>query len=732
MAEYVNLFDTLYGGAKWDVGVAINRSNALPLDRNSIFPSYELARAYAAMDEAAMSAELTRLGLEDVKINNNAYAGQVLAVVTESETVVYYIDANKQLQEVGGKVETDEKSIVLGEDGKLYIAGFQDAGALTLPQKQADGSILWVPISSIVEGDGNTVTEIAAADKSINVETKESSDSSIKYDVKVNLSSEEGNQLSLKDDGLFIKVEGYDDSEIRGLINNKADANALDNYYTKGEVDSAIDADVKVVGDKVATLEEQIKGLSGAMHFKGVKPVLPENTEGYVDGDVIIVGDKEYVCSENAWNLFGDVSAEGERLSDLEKAVNETIPANYALKSELPTVPTDVSAFNNDAGYITKDVNDLSNYDTTSVVEGKIESAINGLNIGDYAKTSYVDEKVGEKQDIISDLDSIRSGAGLGATALQSDAIADMLTKTEAQGIYSTIDTVNGIDGRVGGLETEIAKKQDKLIPDVGILIGEDNKIKIDDSVIASQSEFNALDGRVGEIEGALPGINSSIEELNSELGATQSDLSALDTVVKDLYSNEVIDGKIQAVENKIPSVLVKSVSEELSVDSEGKLSLIDVAQGKVSGLNKITSVKNDEGVFVDTVSPASLSDILTLASYDSSTKSGQAGLMSVADKEKLSALIIGDNGIEVSGKVSVENVEGLPSYLNKKIDKVEFADVELPGIVAEGAGLEQIVKYQLPLISSKDVKEINVNKLVQTEGDELILNGGTASKTSA
>lgn len=729
MAEYVNLFDTLYGGAKWDVGVAINRSNALPLDRNSIFPSYELARAYAAMDEAAMSAELTRLGLEDVKINNNAYAGQVLAVVTESETVVYYIDANKQLQEVGSKVETDEKSIVLGEDGKLYIAGFKDAGALTLPQKQADGSILWVPISSIVEGDGNTVTEIAAADKSINVETKESSDSSIKYDVKVNLSSEEGNQLSLKDDGLFIKVEGYDDSEIRGLINNKADASALDNYYTKGEVDSAIDADVKVVGDKVATLEEQIKGLSGAMHFKGVKKELPENTEGYVDGDVIIVGDKEYVCSGNAWKLFGDVSAEGERLSDLEKAVNETIPANYALKSELPTVPTDVSAFNNDAGYITKDVNDLSNYDTTSVVEGKIESAINGLNIGDYAKTSYVDEKVGEKQDIISDLATIREGAGKGATALQSDAIADMLTKTEAQGIYATIATVNGIDGRVGSLETEIAKKQDKLIPDVGILIGEDNKIKIDDSVIASQSEFNALDGRVGEIEGALPGINSSIEELNSELGATQSDLSALDTVVKGLYSNEVIDGKIQAVEN---SVLVKSVSEELSVNSEGKLSLIDVAQGKVSGLNKITSVKNDDGVFVDTVSPASLSDILTLASYDSSTKSGQAGLMSVADKEKLSALIIGDNGIEVSGKVSVENVEGLPSYLNKKIDKVEFADVELPGIVAEGAGLEQIVKYQLPLISSKDVKEINVNKLVQTEGDELILNGGTASKTSA
>ena len=193
--KYVTLFDTLYGGAKWDVGVAINRSNALPLDRNSIFPSYELARAYAAMDEAAMTAELTNLGLKDVKINNNAYAGQVLAVVTTTETTIYYIDANKQLQEVGGKVGVDNASIKADEDGNLYLAGFDTAGALTLPQKQADGSILWVPVSSIVKGDGNTVTEIAAADKSINVETKESSDSSIKYDVKVNVSNAEGNQL---------------------------------------------------------------------------------------------------------------------------------------------------------------------------------------------------------------------------------------------------------------------------------------------------------------------------------------------------------------------------------------------------------------------------------------------------------------------------------------------------------------------------------------------------------
>ena len=710
--KYVTLFDTLYGGAKWDVGVAINRSNALPLDRNSIFPSFELARAYAAMDEAAMKAELINLGIntaskENVKINNNAYAGQVLAVVTATETTIYYIDANKELQEVGGKVGVDGASIKADENGNLYIGGFDSAEALTLPQKQADGSILWVPISSIVKGDGNTKTYVAAANNSVVVEKTEETEERISYTVAANISDKEGNILTLDEKGLYVPTpEEYDDTELRNLINEKANASALENFYTKEQVDNAIDADVKVVGDKVATLEEQIKGLSGAMHFRGVLPALPGGTEGYEDGDVIIVGDKEYVCSGNLWVLFGDVTAEGERLTALETAVNTTIPANYALKSE---IPTKVDQLENNAGYITKDVEDLVNYDTTSVVEGKIEQAITDLGMGDYIKSEAVENLLKEKQDVIEDLDEIREGAGKGATALQAEAIADMLTKTEAQGIYETIENVNSVKGRVEALEGGISSKQEQVVAGEGIVLGNDNKtisanlgdglkiaegkITIDDAVIASQSEFDALDGRVGEVEAALPEIRAGLESISD---------------------------------------LVKSTSDELNIDADGQLKIVSVDQVKVTGLQKVTSAKGEDGNFVDTKQDATLADILSLASYNSETKQGQAGLMSVADKEKLAALIIGDNGVEVSGKVSVENVNGLPAYLNRKVDKVEFADVEVPGAMVVGSGLEQVVTYQLPLITSKDVKEINVNKLVQTEGEELILNGGNASKVSA
>ena len=634
-------------------------------------------------------------------------AGQVLAVVTATETTIYYIDANKELQEVGGKVGVDGASIKADENGNLYIGGFDSAEALTLPQKQADGSILWVPISSIVEGDGNTKTYMAAANNSVVVEKTEETEERISYTVAANISDKEGNILTLDEKGLYVPTpEEYDDAELRDLINEKANASALENFYTKEQVDSAIDADVKVVGDKVATLEEQIKGLSGAMHFRGVLQALPGSTEGYEDGDVIIVGDKEYVCSGNLWVLFGDVTAEGERLTALETAVNTTIPANYALKSE---IPTKVDQLENNAGYITKDVEDLVNYDTTSVVEGKIEQAITDLGMGDYIKSEAVENLLKEKQDVIEDLDEIREGAGKGATALQAEAIADMLTKTEAQGIYETIENVNSVKDRVEALEGGISSKQEQVVAGEGIVLGNDNKtisanlgdglkiaegkITIDDAVIASQSEFDALDGRVGEVEAALPEIRAGLESISD---------------------------------------LVKSTSDELNIDADGQLKIVSVDQVKVTGLQKVTSAKGEDGNFVDTKQDATLADILSLASYNSETKQGQAGLMSVADKEKLAALIIGDNGVEVSGKVSVENVNGLPAYLNRKVDKVEFADVEVPGAMVVGSGLEQVVTYQLPLITSKDVKEINVNKLVQTEGEELILNGGNASKVSA
>jgi hypothetical protein len=51
--------------------------------------------------------------------------------------------------------------------------------------------------------------------------------------------------------------------------------------------------------------------------------------------------------------------------------------SNYATKAEIPTVPTNVSAFNNDAGYLTEHQS-LSAYSTTQEVTNMINQSVSG------------------------------------------------------------------------------------------------------------------------------------------------------------------------------------------------------------------------------------------------------------------------------------------------------------------------------------------------------------------
>ena len=68
------LFDKLNSGARWDVGVSINRTNPLPLDANSLFESLNAATDYA-------------------KTNVLAYQGQIISVVSDSEVAAYVLSS---------------------------------------------------------------------------------------------------------------------------------------------------------------------------------------------------------------------------------------------------------------------------------------------------------------------------------------------------------------------------------------------------------------------------------------------------------------------------------------------------------------------------------------------------------------------------------------------------------------------------------------------------------------
>ena len=103
-------------------------------------------------------------------------------------------------------------------------------------------------------------------------------------------------------------------------------------------------------------------------------------------------------------------------------ALKTEIPAavdlsGYALKTEIPTVPTKVSVFENDANYLT------------------------------------AHQDISGKQDVIADLAAIRSGAALGATALQEHQdISGKVDKEEGKGL-SANDFTNELKTKLENVE---------------------------------------------------------------------------------------------------------------------------------------------------------------------------------------------------------------------------------------------------------------------------------------
>lgn len=262
-------FDKLASGAKWDVGVSINRTNGVPLDVYSVFQTEDELNSYVA--------------------GVFAYPGQILALVEESATTIYYIDQNKTLQEVG-KVPVGDGRTIEVVDGKIqikadggknvdtetgavsYIAGAQ----LVL---QADGSLKWEkPDTTTVEGLNTTVN---ALDKTVNG-----------YTIPA---EEEGGEDAVVP-GLTTKVSALETKA--GNLQTEIDAvekNLADNYYDKEDVDGLVSGAFHFQGNADHFDDE------GNLWVDADQTILAKQTEGYV----YQLGDKEYVWDGKAWIELG-------------------------------------------------------------------------------------------------------------------------------------------------------------------------------------------------------------------------------------------------------------------------------------------------------------------------------------------------------------------------------------------------------------------------------------------
>lgn len=392
-------FNKLNNGAKWDVGVAINRTNPVPLDANSVFESLDALTTYATT-------------------NALAYPGQVVSVLGESEIAAFLIKTTGEgalisklaASSASGDISADVET--LKTQVANIINGTQVVGEATKATQDGEGNVISTTYATVTALEGvRTTAEKGVSDAAV---AKEAADAAKAVaDAKVgavSLASGAANgTVKLTVDGVDTEVA------VKGL--GSAAYTAADAYDAAGKAQELVNAhnisaeahaDIR---QSVTALAEKVSGRATGYVFANKQDAKYIEAIGkagsFVIGDTIYFTDAnvpdEWVTAVNAeapFYAFQNIETEKPDLSgyvkdtrtingknlktdvvlgvaDIEGAASKT-DVSTAKTEVLGEVDTKLGSYVKTTelegkGYITKDVSDLTNYTTTTALNGLLD-----------------------------------------------------------------------------------------------------------------------------------------------------------------------------------------------------------------------------------------------------------------------------------------------------------------------------------------------------------------------
>ena len=407
-------FAALAGGARWDVGVSINRTNPLPLDANSIFETLTDAENYA-------------------KTNALAYPGQVITVVDETSVAVYVIVATGATGSLNKLASTTATGDVVEDIKNLQ-------GEITNIKNGT--TVVGAATKATQDGDGKVISEEYA--KKTTVDTMATKLGTIAEGAQVNVI--EGVAAKTTAEGGFVALE---------VLEKKVQLD-LSNFATKADVSAIPKFAIKVVTDlPTENISESTIYLKAHEHGTG---------DSY----------DEYIYTAGKWEKIGNTDID---LSDYLKSADAATTyltktaasTTYATKQDVTDITTNLTdnyvtnTTLNAKGYITATA--LDPYATTESVTAAIGTAKTELQ-------TEIDKKqtADQVKQIIADSTIAGSKVqGNVAQATLADKVAHTLTaggKTfngeadvaiTAADIGALTEISVATDGAVGGFKTGYA-----------------------------------------------------------------------------------------------------------------------------------------------------------------------------------------------------------------------------------------------------------------------------------
>lgn len=755
----------------------MNRMDQFPLDMSSVYYTY------AEMENYAKSSAISYVG-QILSLVNYAEDGTTVTGVT-----VYSIQNEAgDLQKVGS-VDADNISLKKNADGLLEMAGFKGAANATLPQKKVaeDGTVTleWVSIDAIVEGDGNTTYTVAAIKRdeevvgftftpsegeavtvTLDVYTKSEVD-----DLIGNYSTPETSEGA----GDAVAATG-----LRAEIEVKA--NAAD-VYTKTETDTKISEEI---GKKIHMTTKVVEELPApeAAEANVIYLVADDNSEAGTYIEYVLVEVEGVKSLEAIGSTVTDLSdyytkteidtkttaIEG-RIKALEDIDNATQAELDSYKEEVTTalgkkIETGSIAHTSEGVTegVTADGTELkivvdaykksevyTQAETLVQIDAKIETMTGGESAADvlnklntYKQSLDAEiwgsEKVaGWTKDGVytpdytqdSRIDTLTTAVGT-AQQTADKGVSDAAGALERANAAHTLATANG---------TEIAALRDTTVPAVKAT-ADKNK----EDIAALQTTVSGHTGTIAGLETAVnaKAESSTVEALATRVGANEGNVSTLTTNLAALTTT--VESKANAAD-----VYTKAQIGTLAKDENGadKTIVQMIEEARTAATYDDTKVKADiaantkaiadEAARADAVEKAIAADVakldaaLKLAVEDTTEGSGinsikelatwvnehgeQAAEMTTAINANRDAIAVLNGDAAVQGSVANLIAEAAPGIAN-----ITFAGLvkSVANTVENGVTVAED--------GTMSVNSLNVNRLTQTAGETLVLNGGNAS----
>lgn len=220
-----------------------------------------------------------------------------------------------------------------------------------------------------------------------------------------------------------------------------------------------------------------------------------------------------------------------------------------------------------------------------------------------------------------------------------------------------------------------------------------------------TESEIDALLGNIyskTEVDNKFNDYYNKTETnnlLNNKVEVVEGKSLVLDTEI----------AKLATVEENAEENYIKSVTERFSVSEAGQLSLNPLGVGDITGLENALNNKVDKVIYNVPVVDGNGDPVYEEDGITQKTEQVEGTLLSPEDRKKLAALVIGDEGVQISGKVNADNVEGLATWITRNRGTV-------PGLLSA----EQ--QTHLEAVEKNYINSVDTNVFEVTADRQLLL----------